>query len=177
MAIKIFTFLLLVLSVGYYFVPVENIKKDELDKDMPLVIFESSFMYTINEESINRIVYATHAIKYKDRDEMYNADIFLKNTDETKDFKSEKLNAKLIIKNGNDYTLIDNVKYTRDDFMKLNTNELFYNDITKIAKNTKPFDAVYNKHFLKGDTIYLDVNNDFVKANNTHFEIDVIKKN
>lgn len=177
MAIKIFTFLLLILSVGYYFVPVENIKKDELDKDMPLVIFESSFMYTINEESINRIVYATHAIKYKDRDEMYNADIILKNTDETKDFKSEKLNAKLIIKNGNDYTLIDNVKYTRDDFMKLNTNELFYNDITKIATNTKPFDAVYNKHFLKGDTIYLDVNNDFVKANNTHFEIDVIKKN
>ncbi|PUE63652.1 LPS export ABC transporter periplasmic protein LptC [Arcobacter caeni] len=177
MAIKIFTFLLLILSVGYYFVPVENIKKDELDKDMPLVIFESSFMYTINEESINRIVYATHAIKYKDRDEMYNADIILKNTDETKDFKSEKLKAKLIIKNGNEYTLIDNVKYTRDDFMKLNTNELFYNDITKIATNTKPFDAVYNKHFLKGDTIYLDVNNDFVKANNTHFEIDVIKKN
>ena len=55
--------------------------------------------------------------------------------------------------------------------------ETFYNDITKIAKNTKPFDAVYNKHFLKGDTIYLDVNNDFVKANNTHFVIDVIKKN
>ena len=54
MAIKIFTFLLLVLSVGYYFVPVENIKKNELDKDIPLVIFESSFMYTINEESINR---------------------------------------------------------------------------------------------------------------------------
>ena len=87
MAIKIFTFLLLVLSVGYYFVPVENIKKNELDKDIPLVIFESSFMYTINEESINRIVYSTHAIRYKNRDELYNADIILKNTDKTKNFK------------------------------------------------------------------------------------------
>lgn len=177
MAIKIFTFLLLVLSVGYYFVPVENIKKNELDKDIPLVIFESSFMYTINEESINRIVYSTHAIRYKNRDELYNTDIILKNTDKTKNFKIEKLKANLIVKNGNDYTLTDNVKYARDDFIKLNTNELFYNDITKIAKNTKPFDAVYNKHFLKGDTVYLDINNDFVKANNTHFEIDVIKKN
>ena len=47
MAIKIFTFLLLVLSIGYYFVPVENIEKREFDKDIPLVIFESSFFEPI----------------------------------------------------------------------------------------------------------------------------------
>ena len=177
MPIKIFTFLLLVLSVGYYFVPVENIKKNELDKDIPLVIFESSFMYTINEESINRIVYSTHAIRYKNRDELYNADIILKNTDKTKNFKIEKLKANLIVKNGNDYTLTDNVKYVRDDFMKLNTNELFYNDITKIAKNTKPFDAVYNKHFLKGDSVYLRFSCKPPKKEYLHPAILQIRKN
>ena len=50
-------------------------------------------------------------------------------------------------------------------------------DIAKIATNTKPFDAIYNKHTLKGDTVYLDINKYFVKAKNTHFEIDVNKKN
>ncbi len=177
MAIKLFTFLLLIISLGAYFILVENMKKKIVDKDVPLVIFESPFMYTINEENINRVIYATHAIKYENRDEMYNADILLKNLDKTQDFKTEKLKADLIVKKGDNYTLTDNVKYRRDDFITLNTNELFYDDITRIATNNKPFDAVYNKHSLKGDTVYLDINKSFIKAKNTHFEIDVNKKN
>jgi len=177
MGIKLFTFILLILSLGAYFIPVENLKKNLVDKDKPLGIFEDAFMYTIDENGINRIVFATHAIKYKNRDEMYNADIILKNMDSTKNFNNEKLKADLIVKKGDNYTLTNNVKYTRDDFIKLNTNELFYNDIKKIAQNTKPFDAVYNNHFVKGDSVYLDINNDFIKAKNTHFEIDVTKKN
>ena len=144
MGIKLFTFILLILSLGAYFIPVENLKQNLVDKDKPLGIFEDAFMYTIDENSINRIVFATHAIKYKDRDEMYNADIILKNMDNTKNFNNEKLKADLIVKKSDNYTLTNNVKYTRDDFIKLNTNELFYNDINKIAQNTKPFDAVYN---------------------------------
>jgi hypothetical protein len=177
MAIKLFTFILLLLSLGAYFVPVENLKKTLVNKDTPLVVFEDALMYTIDENSINRLVFATHAIKYKNRDEMYNADILLKNLDDTKNFESEKLKADLIVKKGDNYTLLNNVKYTRDDFIKLNTNELFYDDIKKIARNTKPFDAIYNNHFVKGNSVYLDINNEFVKAKNTHFEIDVTKKN
>jgi hypothetical protein len=177
MAIKLFTFILLLLSLGAYFIPVENLKKTLVNKDTPLVVFEDALMYTIDENSINRLVFATHAIKYKNRDEMYNADILLKNLDDTKNFESEKLKADLIVKKGDNYTLLNNVKYTRDDFIKLNTNELFYDDIKKIARNTKPFDAIYNNHFVKGNSVYLDINNEFVKAKNTHFEIDVTKKN
>lgn len=177
MAIKFFTFILLLLSLGAYFIPVENLEKTLVNKDIPLVIFEDAFMYTINEHNINRIVFATHAIKYKNRDEMYNADILLKNIDSTKNFENEKLKADLIVKKDDSYTLTNNVKYTRDDFIKLNTNELFYDNFNKIANNTKPFDAIYNNHFVKGTTFYLDINNDFVKAKNTHFEIDVTKKN
>ena len=177
MAIKLFTFILLLLSLGAYFIPIKNFENTFVDKDKPLVIFEDALMYTIDENSINRLVFATHAIKYKNRDEMYNADILLKNLDDTKNFESEKLKADLIVKKGDNYTLLNNVKYTRDDFIKLNTNELFYDDIKKIARNTKPFDAIYNNHFVKGNSVYLDINNEFVKAKNTHFEIDVTKKN
>ena len=61
-------------------------------------------------------------------------------------------------------------------FIKLNTNELNYDDKNKIVKNSKPFDAIYNTHSLKGTNLYLNINDNYVKANNTHFEIDVTKK-
>ena len=177
MVIKFFALILLFLSVLAYFIPIEDMKKDIVDNTVPIVIFEKSTMYTIDENSINRIIYANNAVKYNNRDEMYDANITLKNLDETKNFKSENLKADLIVKKQSNYTLKNNVKYTRDDFIKLNTEELFYDDTKKIAKNTKPFDAIYNNHSLKGDTFYIDINNDFAKAKNTHFEIDVTKKN
>lgn len=176
MVIKIFTFLLLALSVWAYFIPVKSLKDNVVDKDMPLVIFETAFMYTIDENSINRLVQASHAVKYESRDEMFDADIVLINSDKTKNFKSEKLKADLIVKRGNEYTLTNNVKYRRDDFMSLNTQELFYDDMKKIASNTKPFDAVYNNYLANGDTVYFDINNNFITSKNTHFEIKIDKK-
>ena len=177
MVIKYFAFTLLILSIGAYFVPIENTKKNVIDNNAPVVIFETPFMYTLDEEGVKRVIYANSAIKYKDRDEMYNANITLKNLDTKQNFKSETLKADLIVKKESKYTLTDNVKYSRDNFIKVNTNELFYDDVKKIADNTKSFDAIYNNHYLKGDTFYIDINNDFAKAKNTHFEIEITKKN
>ena len=177
MVIKYFAFTLLILSIGAYFVPVENTKKNIIDSNAPVVIFETPVMYTIDEDGVKRVIYANSAIKYKDRDEMYDADITLKNLDAKQNFKSENLKADLIVKKESKYILTNNVKYSRDNFIKVNTNELFYDDVKKIADNTKPFDAIYNNHYLRGDTFYIDINNDFAKAKNTHFEIDVTKKN
>ena len=176
MDMRIFTSILLLLALGAYFFPVENLKKNALEKDLPLVIFENPTMYTLNEKNVNRVVVATHAVKYQDRDEMFNADILLKNTDPTKEYNNEKLKADLIVKKGEEYTLTNNVKYTRDNFVKLDTQELIYDDIKKTAKNSKPFVGVYNNHILEGNTLFLDINNDYMTAKNTHFEIDVTKK-
>ena len=74
------------------------------------------------------------------------------------------------------YTAIDNVKYTRDDFVKLNTNEMIYDNTNKIAQNSKPFNGIYNNHLINGSNLYFDINNDYITAQNTHFEIDVTKK-
>lgn len=176
MGMKTFTFVLLVLALGAYFIPVTNIEKNAMGKDLPLVVFEKPVMYTLNEISVNRVVVASHAVKYQNRDEMFNADIILNNNDTTKKYNNEKLKADLIVKKADVYTLTNNVNYKRDDFIKLDTNELVYDDIKKIATNTKPFTAIYNQHLLKGNTLYLDINNDYITAKNTHFEIDVTKK-
>lgn len=176
MAIKAFVLTFLILASTAYFIPVKSSQKIEVDKDMPLVIFEKPLMYTLDEKSIHRIVLANNAIKYKNRDEMFDVDITLKNQDSTQKYNHEKLKADKIVKNDFIYTLTNNVKYTRDSFIKLNTQELIYDDKNKIAKNDKPFDGVYNTHYVNGSNLYLDINNDFLKANNTHFEIDVTKK-
>lgn len=176
MDIKFFTYILLALSIGSYFIPVHNNINKDAQKDVPLVIFEEPLMYTLNENSINRIVQASHAVRYKNRDEMFNADIIIKNIDKTKDFDLEKLKADIIIKKGDVYSLIDNVKYKRDDFINFNTKELYYNDKTKIAYNKHPFDGNYYDNFVEGKVLYLDANKNFIKSNDVHFEIDMNKK-
>lgn len=176
MGIKTFIFILLFLAVGTYFIPVNNIEKTILDKDLPLVVFENPIMYTLDENSVNKVIVASHAVKYQNRDEMFNSDIILKNKDLTKNYINEKLKADLIIKRGDVYTLTDNVKYTRDNFIKLDTNELIYDDLKKIATNTKPFNGIYNNNLFKGNTVFININNDYLTAKNTHFEINVTKK-
>lgn len=176
MGIKLFTFILFVLAIGAYFIPVKNIQNSVADKDLPIVVFEKPFMYTLDEKSIHRIVVASQAVKYQNRDEMFNADITLKNQDETKTFVSERLKADFIVKKADVYTAIDNVKYTRDDFIKLNTNEMIYDNTNRIAQNSKPFNGIYNNHLINGTNLYFDINNDYITAQNTHFEIDVTKK-
>ncbi|MCT7909145.1 LPS export ABC transporter periplasmic protein LptC [Arcobacter lacus] len=175
MAIKSFITTLLVVAFIVYFIPTTNINKNQDNKDIPLLIFEKPVMYTLNENSVNRVVIASNAVRYENRDEMFNADIILKNQDPSQDFNNERLNADKIVKRGGIYTLTDNVKYKRDDFIKINTNYLIYDDINKIAKNDKPFESVYNSHSYKGTNLYLDLNNSNIKSKNAHFEIDLNK--
>ena len=77
MDMRIFTSILLFLALGAYFFPVENLKKNALEKDLPLVIFEKPVMYTLNELNVNRLVMATHAVNYQNRVVMFYADIIL----------------------------------------------------------------------------------------------------
>ena len=53
MDIKLFNYSLLLLAIGAYFIPVENIKKDSDIKDIPLVIFEKPLMYTLDDENLS----------------------------------------------------------------------------------------------------------------------------
>jgi hypothetical protein len=87
MDIKVFNYSLLLLAIGAYFIPVDNRKKDYDTKDIPLVVFEEPLMYTLNDKNLSRIVDASHAIRYKTRDEMYDADILLQNDLKKNDYK------------------------------------------------------------------------------------------
>jgi hypothetical protein len=72
--------------------------------------------------------------------------------------------------------LYNNVKYDRDIFLSLRTNELFYDIKNEIAYNSVPFKAKYNGDILNGDTFYLDNKTKLLKASESHFEINMNKQ-
>lgn len=176
MDIKLFNYSILLLAIGAYFVPVENkVNKNDI-KDIPIVVFDKPLMYTITEKNLSRVITATHAIRYKTRDEMYDANILLKNNLEKKDFEIESLKAQVIIKKGDDLNLIKDVNYNRDDFINLNTDALDYNIKTKLAKNSVAYDGYYYNNSINGTDLYLDGKKNYIKSKNVHFEIEVKNK-
>lgn len=176
MALKLFVSITLLLSIIIYFIPVENSKKDDKKDDIAQFIFENSTMYSLSEVGLDRVIASQQAVRYQNRDEMYFGDITLYNSDPTKEFKKENIKSDFIVKKGDIYTLEDNVKYRRDDFVKIDTSYLIYDDLKKIAKNSHPFNASYYANRYSGNSIYFEMEKNFIKSKNTHFEVDMTKK-
>lgn len=176
MDIKLFNYSLLLLAIGTYFIPVENRVKNDDIKDIPLVVFEKPLMYTITDKNVSRIVEGSHAVKYKTRDEMYDANIVLRNNLEKKDYNIETLEAQVIIKKGDNLTLRNDVKYNRDNFINLSTDALDYNIKTKVAMNDVPYDGYYYNNRINGNSLYLDGMKNNIKSKDVHFEIEVKNK-
>lgn len=178
MAVNIFIFILLSISTISYFIPVENIQNKTNSEETPLLTFTDSTMYTLTSDSMNRIVDAKQVQRYKTKDVMYKGTITLKGdaNKKTNENLIDTLYADFIIKREDNFKFIENVKFNRDDFLTLNTNELFYNAKTLIATNTVPFDGTYYNNYIKGEKLYLDRTKYFFKSKNTHFELEVEKK-
>lgn len=173
MAIKFFVLFLLVLSAIGYFIPVEDSVDLDKEKDIPMLTFNDSTMYTLTTESMNRVIFAQKALRYSDRDVMYNGSLMMKNKDNPEEEITDLLFSDIIIKRENKFKFLNNVKFTRNDYITVNTDELLYDSETKIATNTLPFDGLYYNNYLKGKNVYLDLNSKLMKAKNTHFEIEV----
>ncbi len=176
MVIRIFIFALLGLSILSYFIPVEDKTKKGATEDIALLTFTDSTMYTLTTDSMHRIVDSKEALRYKDRDVMYDGVLTLKNKDKNNKELTDVLFSDVIIKRGDDFKFLNNVKFRRDNSITLNTNELLYNDKTGIATNTLPFEGTYFNNYIKGENIYLNLNKYHMKANKAHFEVEVEKK-
>lgn len=175
MAIKSFIFALLSIAILSYFVPIKTDEKKESNEEKVLLTFNDATMYTLTPISMNRVIYAKKALRYKTKDVMHEGALTLKGKDNEGKEITDLLYSDLIIKRGDDFKFLNNVKFRRDDFLNLNTNELLYNSKNRIAKNTLPFDGTYFNNYIKGENIYLDMNKYFMKSDNTHFEIEIQK--
>lgn len=173
MVIKLFVFILFILSAFSYFIPVEQINKKNVEKETPMLVFNDSTMYTLTTESMNRIVYAKEVYRYEKRDMMHEGALTLKTLDKNNNYITDVLYADVIIKRDELYKFFKNVKFKRDNFISLNTDELFYDAKKEVATNSLPFEGKYYDNIINGKNLYLDLKNYYMKSNNTHFEIDM----
>lgn len=177
MVIRIFVLGLLIIATASYFVPVDIIDKKNANEDLPLLVFDDSIMYTLNSQNMNRIVYSKKAIRYKTRDVLVDGSLTTRSFDSKGEIITDTLLSDTIIKRGDEFRFLNNVKFTRNDYINLKTDELNYNAKTKIAFNSKPFDGNYYENYIKGNDIYLDLNKYYMSAKKAHFEIDTKKEN
>jgi len=175
MVIRVFVFILLGIALISYFIPVQTNNKNDKDEDIVLLSFNDSTMYTLTPDSMNRIIYSKKVLRYKNRDVMIEGALTLKGKDKDNKEITDILYADINIKREDIFNFFNNVRYRRDDTITLNTDELIYNSKTKIATNTLPFDGTYFNNYIKGEQIYLDMDKYYMKANDTHFEVEIQK--
>ncbi|RXJ89089.1 hypothetical protein CRV01_10755 [Arcobacter sp. CECT 8983] len=176
MVIRVFVLILLALSVTSYFIPVKNLIKKDNQTETPLLVFNDSTMYTLTTDSMNRILYAKEVYRFEKRDVMHEGALTLKSYDSKNNYVTDVLYSDVIVKRGDIYKFFKNVRFKRDNFISLNTDELFYNAKEEIATNTLPFNGTYYNNIINGNSLYLDMKSYFMKSNNTHFEIDMKNK-
>lgn len=167
MAIKYFTYLILVISFISAIVTITPKENDKSKEEQPQIVFENSTLYTFNVDNLERIVNSTRAMKYKTKDIMYDGKIILRRVDNGTDY----IESDVIIKRLEQYKFLNNVKYNRENNIILNTDELFYDGIKKIATNTIEFDGIYNNSTIKGKALFFDTNKSIFESKDTHFEI------
>jgi len=166
MAINLFLFSIIAFSIFLVNIGIEEkVIKDDYT-NIPLITFDNSIMYDIDDKNIKQMVQSRQALNYKYRDELYDATIIKRDNN-----NSNSMSAELILKKGNIYKMYQNVNLTTTNNYQLITDFLVYNEKTKVAYNNVPFILNQNNSELTGDNLYYDGLKNIIKAKNTHFII------
>jgi len=173
MAINIFVVFIIALSIFLTNIKVEEKVQKKQYVNIPLVVFEDSIMYDINEKEISQIVQSRQALNYKDRDELYDATIVVRNDNNS----SDNINAEYILRKENIYKLYQSVSISHGENSRLTSDYIEYDSLKKIAKNNIEFVLSYNDSQLNGKNLYFDSINSIIKAQNTHFKLKIKENN
>jgi len=173
MAIKLFVFSLLIISVTLLTVTTifTNIPLDKSNKEMPAITFLDSIMYNINNKEVTQIVQSKKALHFKNKDELFDTTIIMKLQDK-KEIITDTMSAKYILKKGNNLTFLNDVIFNRNNEFILTTPSLEYNTVSQIAKNSHKFNIKNINNSLVGKDLYFDGKNDIIISNNVNFTLD-----
>ena len=176
MAVRFFIFFLLFVSTIALFMTINNDTNDTVKKDIALITFKESTMYTINNEKVTRVVQSNKAVKYKTKDHIFNGTFILRANSKNNEELTDIVSADFIEKRESKVKFEKNVKYNRDDFISLSTDVLYYDLNTKIAYNDKPFIGKYYNNFLMGKKLYIYLTKSHFKSKKAHFELNIKEK-
>ena len=169
MGITKFLYLLFFCSIMFLFYTKENkvsiVKKEE----KPLIKFQDSIIYDISSKGVNQIIQSDKAYIYKNSKQLFNATILIKSVKDEN--KANILSADQIVKVDNDLFMNNNIIIESEDKMTLKTQELQYNLKTQIMKNNSEFLVIDNGSKFKGNNLYMNKNENHIKAQQIHFNI------
>ncbi|MCK9337961.1 MAG: hypothetical protein M0P43_09045 [Arcobacteraceae bacterium] len=169
MAIKYFIFITFIISLFTLFIGVGTKQKIQESEEKPIMIFDNSVLFTINSQEIQRIVDSKKTLIYKKKEESFDSKVVFKTTENN---IYDTLISDYTLKVGNKISFLGNVVFERSDFMKLTSEEVFYDLSKKIAHNTKDFVASYYNNKLTGNSFYTkDIY--YMKSKDVTFEIEL----
>lgn len=177
MGVKLFVFTLFIVSVFSLFSEITKKQSTKNTVETPLVTFTDATMYTLNHEEVLRIVDAKSALRYKNRDEMYEGTIVTRVKDKNNTSLKDVVSADKMVKQENLYSFFKNVKYDRENIFSLRTHELYYDINKEIAYNSMSFNSIYNGDVLNGSHLFLNNKTNILEAKKAHFEIVMNKQN
>lgn len=169
MAIRVFIYSLLFLTVISFFVSATTKETNIKIEDKPGLVFDDSIMYTLTQEGMSRIVVSSKAERYKTKDVMYEGKII---TEAKEGGYTDFITADLMVKRGDKFKFINNAKYNRENFIELTSDEILYDTATRIATNSMPFKGRYYEHILNGSHLYFNTDKSIMKAKKAHFEVE-----
>jgi len=169
MGINLFVLILIVASIF-----ITNIKQEEhikkvVHKDLPLVVFNNSTFYLMDNKEVKKMVKSSQFQNYKNKDELYDATISIKN----KYNKTDILSGQYILKKDNIYRLYSDVKIQMNGENKIDLSSDFLKyDINKnILSNNDSFILNYNNSVVVGDNLFYNDKLNIIKAKNIHMKI------
>ena len=169
MGINNFFYILIVVTLSTLFVSIDDKDLKENLSDQPFVIIENSSVYSVNTSNTDQIIRSKLFTKYANKEILIDS-IILKRINEDK-YLNHLITSKEAIRMNNIITLKGDVKYSRDINLLLNTDNLIYNEKTKVITNNDSFYGVYNNNKVKGKNIYIDSINNIIKADEVNFNI------
>ncbi len=173
MAIKLFVFSLLIISVTLLTVTTifTNIPLSKKTKELPSITFLDSIMYDINDKEVTQVVQSQKALHYENKDELFDATIVLK-SQESKEILTDTITSKYILKKGNQLTFLNNVIFNRDNEFILTTPLLNYNIVSQIGKNSHKFHIKNSNNSLVGENLYFDGKDGIIRSNRAKFKLE-----
>jgi len=175
MGINLFVLIIIIASIIITNIKTEvKIKKIEY-LNIPVVTFNNSTLYLIDDKEVKQILSSSQALSYKNRDELYDATILMKN----KYNKTNTISAEYILKDKSVYKLYQNaqIKINTKNKIVLNSDFLEYDTRNNILTNNKPFELSYDDSTLKGENLFFNHKYNIIKAKNTKFTIKYNKGN
>ncbi|MEA3354401.1 MAG: LPS export ABC transporter periplasmic protein LptC [Campylobacterota bacterium] len=171
MEISKFLYFLLSVSVLFLFYNKDMDTKQKEKEDKPLVVFEESIMYKINDKTVDEIIESKKAYLFKNKEEIFDGIIVKKNENEKNGEKINTVSANHILKNKDQLTLKGNVNLQRDDKLTVKTDYLEYNLKTKIAKSNTKFSALQDNKSFEGVGFYANGKTNYIEADKIHFKV------